>query len=548
MEAHGTYGPITVPPSLNYFCVYNPTFGPTEETQKDQLLYYTARKTVPMDVKMRQIGLAQGLVNFTRVFSPTKPCENVHTQKNRLMFFEPEPNYWIHISIELGHVKKIVKDKDGKPKTITDYLDANLHDSAIKRMLEIGYEMYKIFNGTFEMTVQTAGVKELKNKLEECFANWVLEWDFDKADIAKTIDGIFYLPLSSPAHTQIASFVTQIKAEYSFISDAIILWQNKLVNSDNETITENEVRELWRYLVPLISERDLLEKEFEKRKKSKDGDKYSFKGFTHSFSGSNLFSYFSSTSPKATPKVSPSSSPPNNAYFFGNSSTPPGTPHSAILSPSTPTLSSLPSFLIGPQNLQNAGDIRPFTIYLSKKSTVNTDAKRNMEKIHGNYENDEHYLLVYKQNSLTVVLLIPNSLEGSKNINEIEFYRSVHNYLSSHSEDLIKIVNEDNEHSKKLGTDIDKEYRYLLFNKISLAIKSSLYPFTTPNIPPKGLTITSEMVHSLCDLHEDLEKYPQMTEICTRSSTNFWIVGKRSEYQVLYVVVPKKEANLTEVE
>ena len=66
MDNSNSHGLVNVPPSLSYFCVYNPSFGPTEDSQKDQLLYYTSKKTVPMDVKMRQVGLAQGLVNFTR--------------------------------------------------------------------------------------------------------------------------------------------------------------------------------------------------------------------------------------------------------------------------------------------------------------------------------------------------------------------------------------------------------------------------------------------------------------------------------------------------
>lgn len=53
-------------PMLSYFCVYNPSLGPTEETNKDQILYYTAKRTVPLDMKMRQVGLAQALVNFTK--------------------------------------------------------------------------------------------------------------------------------------------------------------------------------------------------------------------------------------------------------------------------------------------------------------------------------------------------------------------------------------------------------------------------------------------------------------------------------------------------
>lgn len=52
-------------PILSYFCVYNPLLGQSEENTKDQILYYTAKKVVPADVKMKQVGLAQALVNFT---------------------------------------------------------------------------------------------------------------------------------------------------------------------------------------------------------------------------------------------------------------------------------------------------------------------------------------------------------------------------------------------------------------------------------------------------------------------------------------------------
>jgi hypothetical protein len=52
-------------PILSYFCVYNPSLGQSEENTKDQILYYTAKKVVPADVKMKQVGLAQALVNFT---------------------------------------------------------------------------------------------------------------------------------------------------------------------------------------------------------------------------------------------------------------------------------------------------------------------------------------------------------------------------------------------------------------------------------------------------------------------------------------------------
>nr|CAG8578170.1 4915_t:CDS:10 [Entrophospora candida] len=378
---------------------------------------------VPLDTTIRQIGLAQGIVNFTKIFSPTKPCENVHTQKNRLAFYEAEPNYWIHVLIELGYVRRTTKDKDGKPKIITEYLDVNLHDSEIGKMLEIGYEI-------------TSGVKSLKVKLEEFFGNWVFEWDFEKTELTKIVDGNYNNIDIMPAYLEITSLIEQIHSEYEIIEDAVVLWKNKLIY--NGSIPENQLKGIWKHLDTLISERNLFERELERKKNTKDSDK---------------------------PQQQSSSEPP-------------------LDSSSLPSEINLSKFLIGPTDLDGSNrDIKPLTIYL--------------------------------QDFLTFAFLIPaKSVEGITKVYDMKFYISLDECLSIRSESIINAVNEDYEKSRKFG----------------------------------GLTITNEMAHALCDIHEDLEKHQQLTEVYTRSTTNFWVVGRRSDKRILYIVVPKKDTSLIEVE
>lgn len=119
-------------PVLSYFCVYNPSLAQNEENTKDQILYYTAKTVVPADVKMKQVGLAQALVNFSSAFSPSQPAQNVHAQKHRLIFLQPEPGFWMHMCVELGILRKQVKDSKGKEKLVTEYLDAQLNDHALE--------------------------------------------------------------------------------------------------------------------------------------------------------------------------------------------------------------------------------------------------------------------------------------------------------------------------------------------------------------------------------------------------------------------------------
>lgn len=45
--------------------------------------------------KVRNIGLCEALVNFTKTFHPDRLCQAVHTDRKRQVFLEPEPNIWM---------------------------------------------------------------------------------------------------------------------------------------------------------------------------------------------------------------------------------------------------------------------------------------------------------------------------------------------------------------------------------------------------------------------------------------------------------------------
>ncbi|KAL1480233.1 hypothetical protein MTO96_051207 [Rhipicephalus appendiculatus] len=64
---------------LNFF-VYNPTYGKREDEEHKKIIYYYP-EDAEQDVKLRNVGLCEALVNFTQTFSPSKPCEVLHTQK-----------------------------------------------------------------------------------------------------------------------------------------------------------------------------------------------------------------------------------------------------------------------------------------------------------------------------------------------------------------------------------------------------------------------------------------------------------------------------------
>ena len=69
-----------------------------QEQQKQKVLFYFPKEDT-LNRKLRNIGLCEAIINFTRSFSPTKPCEAVHTLKTRQVLLEAEPDIWMSMVI-----------------------------------------------------------------------------------------------------------------------------------------------------------------------------------------------------------------------------------------------------------------------------------------------------------------------------------------------------------------------------------------------------------------------------------------------------------------
>ncbi|KAF2840837.1 hypothetical protein M501DRAFT_930391 [Patellaria atrata CBS 101060] len=105
-----------IPAQLSSLVIYNPSLGPTDETFQDQLVYYytkdgeSKKKTGDDDKQeqkdkineiLRQIGLAQGMLNFARSFSNGQDVDSVDTEKSRVVIHELEKGWWILACISL---------------------------------------------------------------------------------------------------------------------------------------------------------------------------------------------------------------------------------------------------------------------------------------------------------------------------------------------------------------------------------------------------------------------------------------------------------------
>jgi hypothetical protein len=121
-----------IPAQLSFLAIYNPTLGPTDETFADQLVFWYSRKASEArradkdgttgkkksgadaaarrkaadreeeNERLRQIGLAQGMIGFAKTFSDgERPVDSIETDKSRIVLRELENGWWILASIDL---------------------------------------------------------------------------------------------------------------------------------------------------------------------------------------------------------------------------------------------------------------------------------------------------------------------------------------------------------------------------------------------------------------------------------------------------------------
>ncbi|KAJ4404933.1 hypothetical protein N0V82_010413 [Gnomoniopsis sp. IMI 355080] len=113
-----------VPAHVGFLAIFNPSLGHSDETLDDQIVYYSsvdsgnskrrrsaargssARPTENLpqaerNERLRQIGLAQGMVSFGKSFSDDQDVDTIETEKTRVVLHELEPGWWILACIDL---------------------------------------------------------------------------------------------------------------------------------------------------------------------------------------------------------------------------------------------------------------------------------------------------------------------------------------------------------------------------------------------------------------------------------------------------------------
>ncbi|PPS15567.1 hypothetical protein GOBAR_AA05024 [Gossypium barbadense] len=80
-------------------CIFDLRRGQHEGQELDKILYFFP-PDLPFSTQLSVVGLSEGLITFTRIFSPEAACEVIEAERHSHVFYEAEPDIWMVMIVE----------------------------------------------------------------------------------------------------------------------------------------------------------------------------------------------------------------------------------------------------------------------------------------------------------------------------------------------------------------------------------------------------------------------------------------------------------------
>lgn len=217
------------PVSILNFFVFNSSFCDREDEEYNKIFYFYPEDT-DVNTKIRSVGLCEAVIKFTETFG-CNTCEALHTQKTKQIFLEPEPGFWMVMTLNVPNQQKT---RDGQ--LFTEYYADEIQDHVYQSLLLKCYRMFTLMNGTMQnfVSIKKDGATLLKKSLSNFFDSYLISFKSSDADLLDIFQGIHFLPLERYSFLKILCFINQIEEKFSYIKYSIFLYNDQLVWSGLE--------------------------------------------------------------------------------------------------------------------------------------------------------------------------------------------------------------------------------------------------------------------------------------------------------------------------
>ncbi|KAL8120689.1 vacuolar fusion protein CCZ1 homolog B-like isoform X2 [Apium graveolens] len=495
LEAVMGLSPATTASETLKFCIFDLRRGQHEGEELDKILFFYPAD-LPFSAQLSVIGLSEGLITFTRIFSPEAACEVIEADMHSHVFYEAEPDIWMVLIVEKSNETEAIWRID-----------------ALRGILKEVHSLFMMFHGSIRALLDkepNGGLirKHLYSFIMDYLSDFLLGKKIQLPNFRNTLKErgtVQMLTVSREAAIEVQSLVRLFESCLgSTSSHSLILFQDLLVST---TLSPDDTVNLYTYAMLRLSP-----------------------AFS---SGSSTWSYLRKG--KAASHITGAVSILANTgsgldqSHGSRDSNPSGDNNHCILRPLQPNKWSRgkDGFLVTDIWGSDANNLVHTTPAVWLQQTE-----------------EKMYILAYQHKSLTIILLVPlmSILDGEQGISMVK-----QQVLENASAKIFKV-------EEKLSKGWAGEnayhvsgYRYLLVDGDRSTSRASP--------PGKVTTLMKDSLIAASKLREevDLEKgrakwdntgLEKELEICIRAKNNAWVIARVTRGRELYMVLEKANETL----
>ncbi|KAJ1964907.1 vacuolar fusion protein ccz1 [Dispira parvispora] len=167
---------------------------------------------VPLDHKIRRVGLLQGLVKYTSTFTLDDPWHSVRTEKMRIIIYRPEPNFWLALGVNLGYTVDTSANGD---TPVLRYHTGQVSDDELAALVIHSYQTYCLLFGDLTTQLDQPGpqhrrLRTLRRRLEEYYGDLIWQWDFSNMYVYQALRGLPAHPLTKLTLVELQALVQDL--------------------------------------------------------------------------------------------------------------------------------------------------------------------------------------------------------------------------------------------------------------------------------------------------------------------------------------------------
>ncbi|KAI9096075.1 hypothetical protein DFS34DRAFT_650793 [Phlyctochytrium arcticum] len=333
----------------------------------------------------------------------------------------------------------------------------------------------------------------LRKMMEEVFLSYIQRVDFAGLDVMNGLSGINYASMNRQSFLKVATFINRLKSDFPLLKYGCLLWHDQLVWSS--TRSPSDLQDVYDY-------------------------------FTDPETGRVYDGLINQVKRKGEPVT------------HGR--------RASLRAPAPRSATSrkgrrFTGYLVGPPQL----------------NTVSTDT--TLKEVYIGDDGDPYFLIVYQfEDDTTFIFLIPTSaivqplqsdnqllLPLEQNPRRIEFYVKLADHLNKNLAEIAQVVQAGWTNARQVGDFAEQHFRYLYFNSSTLSFKSSISRHKTTQLTP-------DLIHCLNNMHEDflsMSADGELTELNLQTTlSDAWVVGRRNNSREFYMVFPKSEASVVDID